>query len=59
MGDFPYFSCPAYAFRCTYGACVSGKMECNGHKDCIDNSDEQTLNCPGVKESLSRTGTCG
>lgn len=26
--------CPRYAFRCMYGACVSGNSECNRARDC-------------------------
>lgn len=26
--------CPRYAFRCMYGACVSGNSECNRVRDC-------------------------
>lgn len=52
------FSCPPFAFRCSYGACISGKKECNGVTNCADGSDEVTLNCPGVKEVYSRKGNC-
>lgn len=38
-------TCPDYAFRCSYGACIDGDAICNGIKDCIDNSDETLSNC--------------
>lgn len=28
-------TCPRYAFRCTYGACVAGNAECNRKIDCV------------------------
>lgn len=52
------FSCPPFSFRCSYGGCIPGKKECDGRSDCVDNSDEVTLNCPGVKETYSRAGNC-
>ena len=30
----------AHEFTCQNGACVSGDLECDGHDDCGDNSDE-------------------
>lgn len=54
----PHFSCPPFAFRCLYGACIAGRLECNGKQNCVDNSDELTLSCPGIKEIYSRTGNC-
>lgn len=51
-------SCPIYAFRCTYGACLPGSAECNGVSDCFDNSDELSLKCPGVKETHLKQGNC-
>lgn len=53
-----FISCPPFAFRCSYGGCIPGKRECDGKSDCADDSDEVTLNCPGVKEIYSRTGNC-
>lgn len=50
--------CPAYAFRCSYGACINGLAECDGIQDCADNSDETTLKCPGVHEDDDLSGTC-
>ena len=37
--------CPAYAFRCDYGACVQGKSRCNRILDCLDGSDESEALC--------------
>lgn len=28
-------TCPKYAFRCAYGACVAGNAECNRKIECI------------------------
>uniref|UniRef100_A0A1B0DD71 Peptidase S1 domain-containing protein n=1 Tax=Phlebotomus papatasi TaxID=29031 RepID=A0A1B0DD71_PHLPP len=50
--------CPKYAFQCAYGACVDGSAECDGKKDCLDNSDELTIKCPGVLEYLKDRGNC-
>lgn len=47
-----------YAFRCAYGACVDGDAECNGNKDCFDNSDENSLKCPGILASIRQQGNC-
>lgn len=32
------FQCSGDKFRCTYGACVNKTAECDGAKDCNDNS---------------------
>lgn len=32
------FQCSDSKFRCSYGACVNKTSECNGVKDCSDNS---------------------
>lgn len=32
------FQCSDSKFRCTYGACVNKTAECDGTKDCHDNS---------------------
>lgn len=52
------YRCPKYAFQCAYGACVDGSAECNSKKDCVDNSDELTIKCPGVLEYLKDRGNC-
>lgn len=53
-------TCPRFAFRCVYGACVSGNAECNGRKDCADNSDELSPKCPsktlGPPQGACKTG---
>lgn len=38
--------CPAYAFRCSYGACVQGNSRCNKIRDCVDGSDEADCGYP-------------
>lgn len=50
--------CPDFGFRCAYGACLNADVECNGVQDCADNSDEETLNCPGVIDDLKNPGKC-
>lgn len=50
--------CPRYAFRCVYGACVSGSAECNRRVDCADGSDEATEKCP-AKDEQQLQGSCG
>lgn len=37
---------------------MDSDSECNGVKDCVDNSDELTLKCPGVLESFDLKGDC-
>lgn len=40
-----------------YGACVNKTAECNGVKECADNSDELTVKClPNLEEKLR--GNC-
>lgn len=52
--------CPSYAFRCIYGACVSRKAECDGKRDCADNSDELSPKCTAGNSSPSIvTSRCG
>ncbi|XP_050434792.1 modular serine protease-like isoform X2 [Adelges cooleyi] len=41
------FSCPSYAFRCKYGACIDRNFKCDGKRDCIDGSDENLPECKG------------
>lgn len=50
-------TCPRFAFRCVYGACVNGNAECNGRKDCADNSDELSPKCPSKTLEANR-GNC-
>lgn len=38
-------SCPAIAFRCNYGACIDGDLQCNRVANCADNSDEDPNLC--------------
>lgn len=33
-------------FKCDNGACINSEFYCDGHPDCIDNSDEPR-SCPG------------
>lgn len=49
--------CPRYAFRCMYGACVSGNAECNRKMECLDGSDEATDKCP-TKTEEQLHGSC-
>lgn len=48
--------CPFLAFRCGYGACLSGHVRCNGTKECLDGSDEAWELCgyPRVKPLLQK-----
>lgn len=39
------FSCPAFTFRCNYGACIDGNLKCNGVRNCADGSDEDNTDC--------------
>lgn len=38
------FRCPAFTFKCRYGACISKTNKCNGARNCADGSDED--GCP-------------
>lgn len=38
-------SCPPTAFRCAYGACIDGDLQCNGVANCADSSDEDARLC--------------
>lgn len=41
----------------SYGACVNQTAICNGKKDCVDNSDELTIECqPDIEEKMR--GSC-
>lgn len=48
------FTCPEFAFRCSYGACTKGDAKCNGDQDCADLSDELLKECPGVKSTVEK-----
>lgn len=48
-------SCPETLFRCTYGACIDAK-ECDGVQECLDESDERSINCPGIINEIR--GNC-
>ncbi|EZA58008.1 hypothetical protein DMN91_006570 [Ooceraea biroi] len=48
------YTCPEYAFRCSYGGCIHQEVVCDGIKDCIDGTDEDVnlcaaINCEGEK----------
>lgn len=44
--------------RCLYGACVRGNAECNGKKECADDSDEMTAKCPSIIHAAFTQGNC-
>lgn len=60
--------CSATEFKCTNGQCVSAKMRCDGHPDCLDRSDEEGCvnapacttkhRCPQSKECLVQEWIC-
>nr|ABC84594.1 serine protease protein [Glossina morsitans morsitans] len=54
------FKCPGYAFRCAYGACISGNYKCDKKNDCVDGSDEIDLLCKESINNLSESirGQC-
>ncbi|XP_070504718.1 modular serine protease-like [Chironomus tepperi] len=43
--------CPRYSFRCAYGACIDPTNVCNERKDCLDGSDELSINCIEEEEN--------
>lgn len=47
-----HLTCPPYAFRCAYGACVKGTAKCDKVVDCVDGSDEHELLCAADKNTV-------
>lgn len=54
-------SCGATDFQCSSGECVKASVHCDGHPDCIDQSDEEgcshTVACP-TKLRCERSREC-
>lgn len=48
-------SCPAFNFRCAYGACIEESLRCNGVRNCADGSDEDQDLCRGGNTSNRMT----
>lgn len=42
--EFLLVNCRQNEFQCSNGLCIDSREQCNGHKDCLDGSDEERCN---------------
>lgn len=45
--DFFIVPCAEHEFQCNNGLCIDSNAQCDGHKDCLDGSDE--MKCPSCQ----------
>lgn len=56
--------CSSSEFQCENGQCISSSLHCDGNRDCLDHSDEEScpvtwsLQCPEGEMKCLKSGEC-